>query len=143
MKPEDERPNPRMADTLTALRKRGGQATRRKSNEVSRRGEDVREGVTTKKTSGTLQRQVSAIAKKVNGKQVAGAAAAEKQAAATRRRARRIKRLKASCENPACTPVTSYNRGCRCKACVTAHSDYYGSIHAGAPRAGSAEFRKP
>jgi 5-methylcytosine-specific restriction endonuclease McrA len=124
MKPQDERPNRRIADMLTALKKRGGQTTRRKSNEANRLGEAFREGSTSKKRSGTLQRQVSAIAKKVNGKQVAQSADAEKQAAAARRRARRIKRLKAACENPTNTPVTSYNRGCRCKACVAAHSDY-------------------
>jgi len=124
MKTEDERPNRRIADMLTALQKRGGQATRRKSNGVSQPDEPFRGGATTKKRSGTLQQQISAIAKKVNGKQAAGAAAADKQAAATRRGARRHKRLKASCEHPACTPFTSYNRGCRCRACVTAHSDY-------------------
>ena len=123
MKPEDEHQSTRIADMLSALKKRGIRANHPRPTRGSQRGV-LRNEAIAKSSVGTLRRQVSAIAKKVNGKQVAQSADAEKQAAAARRRARRIKRLKAACENPTKTPVTSYNRGCRCKACVAAHSDY-------------------
>ena len=124
MKSLGEQPSRRIADVLTALKVRSRQVARRKSTGANRPGGVLEGGAIAKSSVGTLHRQVSAIAKKVNGKQIAQSADAEKQAAAARRRAKRVKRLKAACENPTKTPVTSYNRGCRCKACVAAHSDY-------------------
>jgi 5-methylcytosine-specific restriction endonuclease McrA len=124
MKQEPGHPNPRIADMLSALKRRTTKSARHDPKQECRLGEALQRGSVAKASVGILQRQVSAIAKKVNGKRIAESAAAEKQAAAARRRAKIIKRLKAACQNPTRTPITSYNRGCRCKACVAAHSDY-------------------
>lgn len=124
MERRDLHPNRRIAGMLAALKMRGIRATGRVPTEAGRHGAVLQRGATAKVKVGSIERQVAAIARKVNGRQIAGAAAAEKRAAAARRRAKRTKRLKATCENPNCTPVSSYNRGCRCKACVQAYSDY-------------------
>lgn len=72
----------------------------------------------------SLQRQSSALARRVNARIVVKASEDQKQQSKLRRRASKTARLSATCKHPSRSSSAAYKLGCRCKKCWTAHSDY-------------------